>query len=62
MARVILDAVAVAASATAAILAWFQVEDGEWPISVLWFALSILLVVVVAETYDLLTAAASAVG
>jgi hypothetical protein len=52
--RILLDAVAVLASALALMFASLQIEKQQMPSSVFWFALALLVFVVGAETYDLI--------
>ena len=50
--RVILEALAVGASAFSVLLATLQVERQQLPRLVLWLAVSILAVAVIGETFD----------
>ena len=56
--RILLDVVAVSASALAVVLASFQVEDGHISRLVMWVALALLAIIVTAETVDMLHAVA----
>jgi hypothetical protein len=54
--RLTLDAIALAATAMAVIVAMFQVEDGQLPRGVLWLAAALLVCVFVIEAVDLVSA------
>ena len=57
--RIVLEAVAVGASTLSVILAFVQVEQQQMSRLVLLLAISILLIAVVGETYDLLRVTAN---
>jgi hypothetical protein len=53
--RLVLDAIALAATSLAVIVAMFQVEDGQLPRVVLWLAAALLVCVFAIEAVDLIS-------